>query len=106
MPNFQANNRATLYGHLSRINVRNGQRVDQGMVIGNVGSTGWATGPHLHFEVKLNGEQQNPLLVAKASETVTLSPAAQAKFAVVAKEFRQQLNAAEAAEGRAIALVD
>jgi len=101
-----ANNRATLYGHLSRINVRNGQRVDQGMVIGNVGSTGWATGPHLHFEVKLNGEQQNPLLVAKASETVTLSPAAQAKFAVVAKEFRQQLEAAEATDGRAVALVD
>lgn len=101
-----ANDRATLYGHLSRINVRTGQRVDQGTVIGNVGSTGWATGPHLHFEVKVKGEQQDPLRVAKTSEGITLTPAQLQKFATVAQGYRQQLQAAVASEGRAVALVD
>ena len=101
-----ANDRTTLYGHLSRINVRKGERVDQGAVIGAVGSTGWATGPHLHFELKVKGQHQDPLLIAKASEAVTLAPAAQARFSAVAKEFRQQLQAAVATEGHAVALVD
>lgn len=89
-----ANDRTTLYGHLSRIDVRVGQRVDQGSVIGAVGATGWATGPHLHFELKVKGEHQDPLLIAKTSEAVTLSPAAQSQFAAVAKDLRQQLTAA------------
>ena len=101
-----ANDRTTLYGHLSRIGVHVGERVEQGAVIGAVGATGWATGPHLHFELKVKGEHQDPLLIAKASEAVTLSPASQAKFAAVAKEFRQQLQAAVAAEHRTVALVD
>lgn len=102
-----ANERTTLYGHLSRIDVRVGQRVDQGTVIGAVGATGWATGPHLHFELKVKGEHQDPLLIAKASEAVTLSPAAQARFAVVAKEFRQQLEQAlVSADTHSVALAD
>lgn len=48
--------RRTLYGHLSELYVRAGDRVRQGEVIGRVGSTGLSTGPHLHFEVRLPGD--------------------------------------------------
>jgi murein DD-endopeptidase MepM/ murein hydrolase activator NlpD len=54
----------TLYGHLSRLAVRAGERVQQGDVIGYVGMTGLATGPHLHYEFRIDGRQQNPLRVA------------------------------------------
>lgn len=51
----------TLYAHMSRITVRPGQWVDRGELIGHVGSTGWSTGPHLHFEVRVGGAARNPL---------------------------------------------
>lgn len=50
----------TLYGHLSKILVSVGQPIDIGQQIGNIGSTGRSTGPHLHYEVHLNGKQINP----------------------------------------------
>jgi len=55
-----ANGFATYYAHLSNIYVFVGQAVERGQVIGAVGSTGWSTGPHLHFEVRHYGTQQNP----------------------------------------------
>lgn len=51
----------TVYAHQSRIFVSNGQAVRKGEVIGSVGSTGWSTGPHLHFEVRVDGKPVNPL---------------------------------------------
>ncbi len=51
------------YGHLSKIRVKPGQKVYKGQIIGNVGTTGWTTGPHLHFEIRKNGVPVNPLKV-------------------------------------------
>lgn len=51
----------TLYGHMVRIKVARGQKVKRGEVIGWVGSTGKSTGPHCHYEVKINGNQVNPV---------------------------------------------
>jgi murein DD-endopeptidase MepM/ murein hydrolase activator NlpD len=61
---------------LSRINVRKGQNVSQGQTIGAVGATGWATGPHLHFEFRVNGVHHDPMTIAQQSETVPVSAAA------------------------------
>lgn len=90
-----SNERSTVYAHLSRIDVAVGQRVDQGVTIGTVGMTGWATGPHLHFEVKIDGVQRDPLLVAQASEAAVISPAGKARFVQVATAVRTQLDVAE-----------
>jgi hypothetical protein len=50
----------TLYGHLSRVLVREGQRVRRGEIIARSGNTGLSNGPHLHYEVRMNGVAQNP----------------------------------------------
>jgi len=55
---------STAYAHLSRIAVRRGARVEQNDTIGFVGQTGWATGPHLHYEFRVNGQSRNPLSIA------------------------------------------
>jgi murein DD-endopeptidase MepM/ murein hydrolase activator NlpD len=53
---------STLYGHLSSIDVTVGNVVNKGEFIGRVGMTGVATGPHLHFEVRINGDPKDPML--------------------------------------------
>ena len=57
---------STLYAHLSRLapQILQGARVAQGEVIGYVGQTGWATGPHLHYEFRVGDEQRDPMTVA------------------------------------------
>lgn len=52
---------STLYGHMTRFTVSAGQSVSQGQVIGYVGSTGWSTGAHLHFNIYVNGSTVNPM---------------------------------------------
>jgi murein DD-endopeptidase MepM/ murein hydrolase activator NlpD len=90
-----SNDRSTVYAHLSRIDVRKGQRVEQGVRIGAVGSTGWSTGPHLHFEFRVNGAHHDPLRIAKASETLTLPAASKAEFAALARGLQAQLEVAD-----------
>ncbi|HET6598693.1 MAG TPA: M23 family metallopeptidase [Burkholderiaceae bacterium] len=87
--------RSTLYAHLSRIYVKRGEHVDQGERVGAVGMTGWATGPHLHFEVKVHGVQHDPIAMAKSSAAITLSPAAKARFAQFAQVVKGQLEVAD-----------
>ncbi len=62
---------STVYGHLSTFakGLRQGQRVSQGDIIGHVGATGMATGPHLHYEFRFNGVQRDPLRVAMPAAT-------------------------------------
>lgn len=86
----------TAYAHLSRIDVKKGEKVAQGQNIGAVGATGWATGPHLHFEFRVNGVHQDPMVIAKASEAAAPVAAAQrAAFDRLAATMRIQLNSAE-----------
>ena len=87
------NGHATAYGHLSRIAVKKGQRVEQGSVIGAVGSTGVSTGPHLHFEFRDRGVHKDPLLIAKQGETVPVSAASRPAFEAQVKRMRLELAA-------------
>jgi murein DD-endopeptidase MepM/ murein hydrolase activator NlpD len=93
--------RSTVYAHLSHIDVARGQHVDQGAHIGAVGSTGWATGPHLHFELKVAGVQQDPLLMAKGAEPTVITPAGKNQFAQLTRGLKTQLQVAESV-GRSI----
>jgi murein DD-endopeptidase MepM/ murein hydrolase activator NlpD len=86
--------KSTLYAHMSRIDVRKGQRIGQGDRIGAVGSTGWSTGPHLHFEFRVNGVHHDPLTLARQSESVTLSAASRPAFDRLAGQLRKDLAAA------------
>ena len=67
------NGLSSVYGHLSRIDVHTGQQVASGERIGLVGSTGYSTGPHLHFEVRRSGGQVNPAKVVGQSFDVKAS---------------------------------
>jgi murein DD-endopeptidase MepM/ murein hydrolase activator NlpD len=87
-------NRMTVYAHLSRIDVHQGEHVDQGEHIGDVGMTGWATGPHLHFEFRVAGVVRDPLSIAKSAETVALDAASRPRFLAQASELKSELGVA------------
>lgn len=88
------NGHTTVYAHLSSMAVSQGQRVIQGQHLGGVGSTGWATGPHLHFEYRVNGVHQDPTQMARVGTSSGLSAAAMPAFRQSATQLRQQLSAA------------
>jgi murein DD-endopeptidase MepM/ murein hydrolase activator NlpD len=93
------NQHVTVYAHLSRIDVKKGQSVSQGQSIGAVGATGWATGPHLHFEFRVNGEHQDPMTIARQSEAAApVSAAARPAFDKLAAMMRTELTSAERIE--------
>jgi murein DD-endopeptidase MepM/ murein hydrolase activator NlpD len=83
--------RETVYAHLSRIDVNKGATVAQGALIGAVGATGWATGPHLHFEFKVKGAQVDPTQIARASEASELSGPARVRFDQQSRQLHAQL---------------
>ena len=85
---------ATVYAHLSKINVQNGEKVSQSQTIGAVGSTGWATGPHLHFEFRINGVHQDPLTLAHNNETAPVTAALRQQFDILSASTRVALVAA------------
>jgi murein DD-endopeptidase MepM/ murein hydrolase activator NlpD len=88
----------TVYAHLSRVDVRKGQSVDQGQKIGAVGSTGWATGPHLHFEFRVNGQHKDPTMLARQAEATPVTATAKPMFDEQAKLSQVALAAAASME--------
>lgn len=83
----------TLYGHLSRFagGITRGARVSQGQIIGYVGSTGLATGPHLHYEFRIDEIHQDPLRVVMP-EAPPITPDLRASFDKVARPMAQRLG--------------
>jgi murein DD-endopeptidase MepM/ murein hydrolase activator NlpD len=95
---------STAYGHLSRFapGIHRGSRVQQGQVIGYVGATGWATGPHLHYEFRINQVQHNPLSVVLP----TALPVPQEKLAVFRSKSQPLTGQLALARGQLFAAAD
>ena len=87
-------NQSTAYAHLSRMNVRKGQTIKQGEAVGAVGSTGLSTGPHLHFEFRINGRHVDPLTLAQQGPAEPIAAALRPQFNQRAQYARSQLMAA------------
>lgn len=83
----------TVYGHLSRFakGLRRGQRVAQGDVVGYVGMTGMTTGPHLHYEFRVDGQQRDPLRIA-LPDAQPVNAASMTKFQLAADSLVTRLN--------------
>lgn len=92
----------TKYLHFSKRKVKKGQRVKQGQIIGTVGATGLAAGPHLHYEFLLNGVHRNPRTV-KLPEAKPIATKYRKAFDIVAK---QQLDALESSKSALFVVID
>jgi murein DD-endopeptidase MepM/ murein hydrolase activator NlpD len=93
----------TGYGHTSRFasGLKKGSKVKQGQVIAYVGATGRATGPHLHFEIMINGKHVNPSTVKTVASDKLNGPALKAfkaQVAAIQKQSRDLINSAEIAD--------
>ena len=84
---------STLYAHMTGFakNIKRGARVQQGQVVGYIGSTGLATGPHLHYEFRLDGVHRNPLTF-KTPKATAVSDERRSEFDESASTFGQQLD--------------
>lgn len=86
------NGYSTAYAHMSRFvpSLKKGSKVSQGDVIGYVGSTGWATGPHLHYEFRVNNQPRDPMS-AKVPNAQPLSTAQMQRFQTVANDMNRRI---------------
>ena len=85
----------TLYAHLNSMAVRKGEKISQSQHLGTVGRTGWATGPHLHFEFRIDGDHQDPLAVlARQGQNQPLAVLSKAAFAQASTQVKVALFAA------------
>jgi len=89
----------TLYAHMSKIGkgIRSGKPVTQGQVIGYVGRSGWATGDHLHYEFRVNGQHKDPLKV-KLPKTLPLASKEMDTFVEQAEPLLGTLTSLKAAQ--------
>lgn len=87
-----ANSFQSLYGHCSRILTRAGANVEQGQVIAQVGSTGWSTGPHVHYGIEIKGAPINPLNLNNQPKEKPLSGKTLAKYQKVKNKILALLN--------------
>lgn len=97
----------TLYGHMSRFapGMRAGQRVRQGSTIGYVGATGAATGPHLHYEYRVNGEHKNPRTVP-LPDAAPIPAEYRAEFLAHTGALLTKLDRASAAAVASVSMLD
>jgi len=86
------NNIVTVYAHANKLaDLKKGQKVRQGQVIAYVGKTGWATGPHLHYEFRVNGEHRNPVTV-KLPDAAPIAKSEMVNFSQVSGLMISQLE--------------
>lgn len=83
---------STVYMHLSKLSVKPGQRVKAGTIIARSGNTGISTGPHLHYEVRINGRAVNPLRVKLESSSSTVNSKARKAFAASVQKYKKELH--------------
>ena len=82
---------STVYMHLSKLSVKAGQRVRLGTAIARSGNTGISTGPHLHYEVRVNGRAVNPLRVNLDSHSVEVNKKERRAFAASVSKYKREL---------------